>query len=324
MAVFTELSSEDIAALLERYTLGTLTNAHGIAEGVENTNYLITVMLDGMEKRYILTIYEKRVKREDLPFFTGLLRHLAGRGIACPLPIEDRHGTVIQALKGKPAVVSSFLEGASSDAIQGEHVKALGTALAELHLAGEGYGTVRENNLSPTRLRPLLEQIGPSINDIEPSLCDALSDDITVLEDLDTSQLPCGVIHADLFPDNVFFDAQGRISGIIDFYFACTDALIVDLAICMNAWCFDASHRFDAARARCLLQHYHHVRPITQDEWDILPLIARGAAMRFLLTRAQDWLIPSSHALITPKNPDEYIAKWRFHRHINHYRHYEL
>lgn len=309
MAVYTELSDEDIATFAAAYDLGQVVACKGIAEGVENTNYLLVTEAGP----YILTIYERRVNDSDVPYFLELLTHLAVRGVPCPTPVAARDGSALRRLKGRPAAVVTFLHGLWPRRPGPEHCAALGAALAALHAAGADFPRHRANDLSPAGWHRLLDDCLARPDGMAPALADELRREMDALEAAWPGDLPAGVIHADLFPDNVFFDG-GRLTGLIDFYFACTDMFAYDLAIAVNAWCFEPDGDFNVTKARRLAGAYHARRPLSPAEVRALPLLARGAAMRFLLTRLYDWLNTPRGALVTPKNPMEYLAKLRFHR----------
>ena len=312
MAVYTRVDREQARAFLESYDLGELLVLEGICQGVENSNYLVVTA----RGRFILTIYEKRVAREDLPFFLGLMDHLAARGVPCPVPIHGRDGRALRELAGKPAALVSFLEGRSPARIHPEHCRALGAALARLHLAGRDFPMHRDNALGRASWRPLFESCRARADEVERGLEGELDRELRDLARCWPQGLPEGIIHADLFPDNVFFDDY-RVSGLIDFYFACNDLFAYDLAICMNAWCFERSSEFNITKARALLRGYRSERPLTPAEIEALPVLARGAAVRFLLTRLYDWLNPAPGALVRPKDPMEYVKKLRFHRGVS-------
>ncbi len=311
MAVYTEVSDEDLTGFLGLYGLGEVTSFKGIAEGVENSNFLLRTTLG----TYILTLYEKRVRAADLPFFLGLMQHLSSKGFACPLPVAGKDGESLRALCGRPAVIVSFLDGLSPRRVQPEHCRLLGAALARMHLAGADFALRRENDLSLAGWRPLFELSRARAHEVRPGLAEDLGREIAALEKTWPRDLPSGVIHADLFPDNVFF-LGGRLSGFIDFYFACNDLFAYDLAVCLNAWCFEPDNAFNVTKARLLLHSYRAVRPLAPGELEALPLLARGAALRFLLTRLYDWLHCPQGALVKPKDPLEYWDKLRFHRDV--------
>jgi homoserine kinase type II len=311
MAVYTEVGDDDLAAFIADYNLGRLLSYKGIAEGVENTNYLVAT-----EKGpFLLTLYEKRVAAADLPFFLGLMEHLAKAGITCPTPVRDRLGRSLRTLAGRPAALVTFLEGVWIRRPQVRHCAAVGQALARLHLAGQGFQLTRANALGPAGWRPLFERFRARADDITPGLTATIEEELNHLQAHWPDDLPQGVIHADLFPDNVFFLGD-TLSGVIDFYFACNDALAYDVAITLNAWCFESDHAFNITKAQALLKSYQSVRAIGPAERDALPLLARGAALRFLLTRAYDWLHTSRDALVSPKDPNEYLRRLKFHRNV--------
>lgn len=314
MAVYTHLSNEAIAALLaDDYALGTLEYALGIAQGVENSNYLLGLRdAQGAEQKTILTLYERRVKDDELPFFLGLMQHVAQHGMACPLPIARRDGGLISEIGGRKAALVSFLAGKSRTVLRNEHCAEVGGALATLHLAAKGFSGTRANALSLAGWRSLYEKIAPRLDEVQPGLQRRVQEELEFLEAHWPTDLPSGIIHADLFPDNVFF-IDDAVSGVIDFYFACTDALAYDLAITLNSWCFDG-RTCNLTKARLLVKRYQQVRALTEAEKDAFPVLLRGAALRFLLTRAHDLLHQEKSALVTPKDPLEYVAKLNFHQ----------
>lgn len=309
MAVYTDVAAEELEQFLACYDIGRLISSKGIAEGVENSNYLI--LTD--RSPYILTLYEKRVRADDLPFFIGLMEHLAERGVPCPTPIRDRDGVALKELKGRPAALVSFLKGLSPRRVRPEHCSALGRALAELHLQGTGFALRRENDLSLAGWQRLATACGRRADELEAGLADEIAAEVAALRAAWPTELPAGVIHADLFCDNVFFEGP-RLTGIIDFYFACNDLFAYDAAVCLNAWCFETPRELNVTKARNLLAAYRQTRPLSEAEIAALPMLARGAALRFLLTRLYDWLNPVDGALVTPKDPREYLARLRFHR----------
>ena len=319
MAVYTEIADEEVADFVAEYDIGRVIACKGIAEGIENTNYLLVAE----SGTYILTLYEKRVRAEDLPFFLGLMEHLAGRGIPCPTPVHGRDGRALRTVAGRSAAIVTFLNGMWPRRPTVAHCAALGEATAHMHLAGADFPMTRANDLSVVGWRPLFEASVRRPNAVAEELASELDAELTVLEADWPTDLPAGVIHADLFPDNVFFEGE-RLSGIIDYYFACSDFLAYDLAVCLNAWCFERDGSFNVTKARRMVNAYRSVRELSADELDLLPLLARGAAMRFLLTRLYDWLNTPKDALVTPKNPMEYVQKMRFHRGVRDIRGYGL
>ena len=308
MAVYTEVGDDELVQFAAEYDIGEVLSCKGIAEGIENSNFALTTS----SGNYILTLYEKRVNPNDLPFFLGLLDHLAEAGIPCPTPVHGRDGQALRQLCGRPAAIVTFLNGMWPRRITPEHTAELGRAMAELHLAGAKFTMTRANALSINGWRPLLAGSESRADEVAPGLAGELSAELDVLEKDWPDDLPAGVIHADLFPDNVFF-RDGRLTGLIDFYFACNDMFTYDLGICLNAWCFEPDLSFNITKARRLLTAYQKVRDFSPDELDALPLMARGAAMRFLLTRLYDWLYTPAEALVTRKDPLPYLARFRFH-----------
>ncbi|MEZ5932436.1 MAG: homoserine kinase [Alphaproteobacteria bacterium] len=309
MAVYTAIDEDSLGRFLDAYDVGQAVSVKGIAEGVENSNYLLITDAG----RFILTLYEKRVDPADLPFFLGLMDHLADKGVRCPTPIHGRDGKALRELCGRPAALISYLDGVWPMRIQPFHCAGVGKALASMHLAGADFALGRENALSLPGWRTLFDRCAPDADQVRPGLAAELESELELLERAWPADLPDGVIHADLFPDNVFFQQQA-LSGLIDFYFACNDLLAYDIAICLNAWCFEVDGAFNITKARYLLASYKSVRPLSDGELDALPLLARGAALRFLLTRLYDWVNQIEGALVKPKDPLEYLEKLRFHR----------
>ena len=311
MAVYTEVSDSQLAAFMEQYDLGDPLALMPIAEGIENSNYRLATTTGP----YILTIYEKRVDRADLPFFLGLMEHLSAGGIPCPLPIQGRDGEALREVNGKAAAIITFLEGRWPRKISPNHCRRLGAAMAQMHLAGTDFTLSRPNSLSMRGWRDVFQSVEGLADEVAPGLAAEIANELDVIEANWPNDLPAGVIHADLFPDNVFFRGEA-LSGIIDFYFACNDFFAYDLAICLNAWCFEPDLSFNVTKAKLMLSSYRKVRPFSEIEVANLPLLARGAALRFLLTRLHDWLHQVEGALVKPKNPTEYLQKLRFHREV--------
>ena len=318
MAVYTDVAADELAEFLGHYDLGELLSYKGIAEGVENSNFLLHTSAG----YFILTLYEKRVAKGDLPFFLALMTHLASRGVNCPQPVKDRSGEALRTLAGRPAAIITFLEGVWPRKPSAAHCAGVGKVLAQMHLAGADFPMARANALSVSGWRPLFEQAASGADDLQPGLRAFLAAELDYLEsDVWPKHLPGGVIHADLFPDNVFF-LSDQVSGIIDFTFACTDMLAYDVAICLNAWCFESDSSFNVTKARALLSAYGRERKLSKAEQDALPLLARGAALRFLLTRLVDFLNVPKGALVRPKDPLEYVRKLRFHQSVSSIRDY--
>jgi homoserine kinase type II len=309
MAVYTDVTDEELQQFLAGYDIGMLLSYKGIAEGVENSNFLLHTS-NGF---FILTLYEKRVAAGDLPFFLNLIEHLAARGLTCPQPVRSRNGEALGRLVGRPAAIFTFLDGMWIRRPTATHCGAVGEALAKLHLAGADFEMTRRNGLSVEGWRLLFNAAGDRADTVQKGLHQAIGKELELLEREWPHDLPVGVIHADLFPDNVFF-LGARLSGLIDFYFACTDALAYDVAICLNAWCFESDHSYNITKGRALLKGYMRGRNLTPREVSMLPTLCRGAALRFLLTRLVDWLEVPPGALVKPKDPLEYYRKLRFHQ----------
>jgi homoserine kinase type II len=311
MAVYTDVTEAELGAFLKNYPIGELLSYKGIAEGVENSNYL----LHTGSGSFILTLYEKRVERADLPFFLGLMQHLAAKGIDCPVPVHQNGGDMIGELAGRPAALVTFLEGMWMRRPTVRHCRQVGEALARLHLAGGDFRITRRNALGVHGWRPLWDLSRARANEVESGLAAEVETDLDRLEAGWPSDLPAGIIHADLFPDNVFFLGE-KLSGLIDFYFACTDLLAYDVAVCLNAWCFERDHSFNITKGAALLDGYVGVRPLSAAEVAALPVLAHGAALRFMLTRLYDWLNVPDGSFVRKKDPLEYVRRMRFHRAI--------
>ncbi len=314
MAVYTEVTDEALRTFLGAYPLGDLVAFRGIAEGVENSNYALKTTAGD----FILTLYEKRVDPAELPWFLGLMEHLASHGLRCPQPVQARDGVALRELAGRPASICTFLPGVWPRRVRPEHGAPLGDALARLHAAGAGFTAERPNGLGPAAWGPLLERCRVGGDAVQPGLVAELDGRLAAILAAWPAPglLPVGQIHADLFPDNVFFlpgpDRKPVVSGLIDFYFACTDLLAYDIAVCLNAWCFDADGAYNVTRAHAVLAAYQRIRPLSAEERAALPVLCRGAAIRFLLTRLYDWTATPAGALVTRKDPLEYLAKLRF------------
>ncbi|RLQ87460.1 homoserine kinase [Notoacmeibacter ruber] len=308
MAVYTDITEGELRHFLQTYELGDLLSYRGIAEGVENSNFIVHLE----RGEFILTLYEKRVNEEDLPFFIGLMDHLAAKGFACPRPVKRQDGTVIGHLAGRPAAMVTFLEGVWPREPSVVHCAEAGAALAQMHLAVADYEGYRRNALTLPDWRPLFEQVGDKADEVIDGLAEETRAMLDRLEAEWPTDLPSGVIHADAFPDNVFFLGD-RFSGLIDFYFACNDLFAYDVAVALNAWCFDADHRFDRQKSAAMLDAYQRVRPLSDDERKALPALCRGAATRFMLTRLYDWIHTPADATVTKKDPRQPLAWMRYH-----------
>ena len=312
MAVYTEVTDDALRTFLDDYELGDLVAFRGIAEGVENSNYALKTSVGD----FILTLYEKRVDPADLPFFLGLMRHLAVRGVSCPRPVAGRDGAALRMLAGRHAAITTFLPGVWPRTVRLAHCGPVGAALAALHLAGADYPATRPNALGPDGWPPLLARAladgGAAAEALSPGLAEELHAALARILAAWPERLPRGQIHADLFPDNVFF-LDGQVSGLIDFYFAATDFLAYDVAVCLNAWCFESDLSFNVTKARALLAAYAARRTLSGAELRALPVLAQGAAIRFALTRLYDWINTPPGALVTPKDPRDYVRRLRFH-----------
>ena len=309
MAVYTDITDEELAELLADFDLGSALSLKGVAEGVENSNFL----LETEAGRYFLTVYERRVKAADLPFFLELLRWLAAHDFPSATPIADRRGEILKAVRGKPCAIVSFLSGLAVRRPSAAHCREAGAGLAELHLAAQGFPKARANDLGHAAWAALFAPLAPAVEGLKPGLAKTISSDLELLASRWPGALPEGVIHADFFPDNVFFK-QGKFAGAIDFYFACIDALAYDIAIALNAWCFEPDGSFNITSARQLVAGYESRRPLSDLERSALPVLAHGAAMRFFLTRLADWGATPDGALVRPKDPLEYERKLAVHR----------
>ena len=312
MAVYTEVSPERMRDFTAGYDIGRVLSFKGIAEGIENSNFLLQTEAES----YILTLYEKRVDAGDLPYFLDLMAHLSARGVPCPVPVRDREGRQARELCGRPAAIVTFLSGVPVMAPQPDHCAEVGRAAAALHEAGADFPSRRANDLSLAGWRRLAEACGDGADRFMAGLGALLAEEHELLGKMWPRKVPSGVIHADLFPENVFF-FEPRLSGIIDFYFACNDFLAYDLGVCVNAWCFDGEGVFRIERSSAMISAYQELRPLTGPEREALPTLARGAALRFLLTRLYDWLNQVDGALVKPKDPLEFLRRLEFHRHAS-------
>lgn len=317
MAVYTNISQEQLTRLLHNYEIGTLIDYQGITSGIENSNYRIETT-DG---KFILTIYEDRVDPTLLPFYLGVMRHLSDNNFPCPLPLINKEQSFLSEIEGKHCAIVSFLEGKDTSYIKNFHIEQLGATLAKMHLLLQNTPYTHANEFGLQFWQNTYQSIASRMNEIKPGLSYEIEQALEALATHWPENLPKGIIHADLFPDNVFFKGK-ELSGVIDFYFACYDILMYDVAICMNAWCFEKTGEFNITKAQKLLKSYHRVRPISPEELEALPVLAKGASMRFLMTRSYDWLHPKEEALVIPHNPLEYLQKLRFHENVTSYKAY--
>jgi len=319
MAVYTDISEDALRHFLAGYDLGEILSYKGIAEGVENSNFL----LHTTKAQFILTLYEKRVDARDLPFFLGLMQHLSVKGLNCPLPVARRDGTLLSELAGRPAAIITFLEGMWPRRPTPRHCEEVGRAMAHMHLAAGDFELTRANALGVKDWRPLWARCQNGDTELEPGLTQEAQNCLDAVEKDWPSALPQGVIHADMFRDNVFFLGDD-LSGVIDFYFACNDALAYDVAVGLNAWCFERDHSFNITKGQALLRGYTSVRPLQPAERAALPTLARGAALRFMLTRLYDWVNTPDGAQVVKKDPIEYMRKMRFHAAVSNASEYGL
>jgi len=309
MAVYTDITDEELEGLLAQYDLGRPFAFKGIAEGVSNSNFL----LETDKGRYILTVYERRFVESELPYFMGLLEHLAAHGFPSATPVHARDGAVLKRVRDKPCALISFLPGLSVRRPTVAHCREAGEGLAWLHQAGEGFSGRRANALGHEHWARMFHPLRSAAEQLKSGLSETIEGDLATFAAGWPGGLPEGVIHADFFPDNVFFQ-EGRFAGAIDFYFACHDQLAYDIAVALNAWCFEADGSFNLTAARALIAGYEKRRPLSSEERAALPMLAHGAAMRFFLTRLADWFSTPEGALVRPKNPLEYERKLAVHR----------
>ena len=315
MAVYTNLGAEDLAALIAEFDVGELTSAKGIAEGVSNSNWLVeTTGKTGAGARFILTMYEFRIEVEDLPFFLSLLDHLAAKHCPVPRTIHDRSGALYRMVGDKAVALIEFLPGVSVSHPTPGQARSVGRALAQLHLASADFDQSRENAMGLVESRRLAEACGAEgMAQIDPALAALVARELPLLEQAWPSDLPRSVIHADLFPDNVLMLGE-QVTGLIDFYFACTDLTAYDVAVTHAAWCFDGEgRRFDPAISAALLEGYESLRPLSEAERDALPVLARAAALRFTMSRAFDWLNTPADALVVRKSPMAFARRLEFY-----------
>ena len=315
MAVYTNLGAEDLAALIAEFDVGELTSAKGIAEGVSNSNWLVeTTGKTGAGARFILTMYEFRIEVEDLPFFLSLLDHLAAKHCPVPRTIHDRSGALYRMVGDKAVALIEFLPGVSVSHPTPGQARSVGRALAQLHLASADFDQSRENAMGLVESRRLAEACGAAgMAQIDPALAALVARELPLLERAWPSDLPRSVIHADLFPDNVLMLGE-QVTGLIDFYFACTDLTAYDVAVTHAAWCFDGEgRRFDPAISAALLEGYESLRPLSEAERDALPVLARAAALRFTMSRAFDWLNTPADALVVRKSPMAFARRLEFY-----------
>ncbi len=323
MAVYTNLKIEQVIAFLKSYNIGELISFNGITEGIENSNFYIKTSTG----EFILTIFEKRVNRCDLPFFVAIMKHLSKKNFVCPTPIFDKKKKYLQELEKKPALIVNFLKGKSKTKINAKDCFKLGNKMASMHLKSKDFFLERKNSLSIEGWEQLINSCSNSIsinnlNEIEHNILEEIQNSFNFCKKNWPNNLPKGFIHGDIFPDNVFFQ-NNEISGIIDFYFSCTDFFAYDIAVAVNAWCFDDQKKFNKKKFSSLIEGYSLKRRLSEQEFFYLPLLSQAAALRFLLTRIYDWAHTPKNADVRLKDPKEYIEKLRFHKSIATQRNYD-
>ena len=317
MAVYTKLEHQEVRQFIEQYNINNFKDYKGITEGVENTNYLIKTS----EQDYILTIYEKRVDENDLPFFIKLLSYLSENKFPCPKPIANKNNEKINRIKNKNAALVTFLNGQSKNKITSEECFEIGKITAQLHEITKKFDINRKNNLSIENWESIFEKTIKQKIDLDESIIKKTKNYLNFLKDKWPKNLPQGIIHADLFPDNIFF-TNNKVSGIIDFYFACNDFFAYEIAICINSLCFDNNSTFNMTKAKNLIDGYTSIRTLSEDEKKYLPILSMGAAMRFFLTRFYDFYHTDNKADVKIKDPFEYLKKIEFHSTIKNFNEY--
>ena len=312
MAVYTKLNKENVEAILSNYSIGQLNEFKGIEDGIENTNYFLLVD----EKKYILTIYEKRVKSEDLPFFSDLMTGLDKENFRCPVPIKNKDNKTISFYKNKSLMIVSFLEGKAKKILNPNNCRALGREVAHMHLITKNFKIQRQNDLSIKSWRKIFEQVKEKCISIHKDLPKLIESNLNDVEKNWPKNLPKGIIHADLFSDNIFFKGE-EFNGIIDFYFSCNDFYALEIAICFNALCFDGSKdnlSFNATKAKNFMDGYSQLRKLNDSEKKSIKVLSQGSALRFLLTRVFDAINIVEGAIVKVKDPMEYLVRLEFHK----------
>ena len=312
MAVYTQISIDELNVFLSKYNIDNINEFSGIKGGTSNSNYLLTAD----NKKFILTIFEERTNQENLPFYFDLMNHLNAHDIKCPEVIKDKQGNFSNSIKQKHAVITSFLTGSSLEKIKPIHCSNLGLTIAKMHNASEKLNIKRENELGFDKLGIIIEKLKTYKKHIDDEKLKFIEDEFLFLSREIRKDLPSGIIHADLFPDNIFFE-ENNLTGIIDFYFSCNDFYAYEIAICLNAWCFeDSNNEFNPTKAKYLLGSYNQERKFSNEEVEALPLLARASALRYLLTRLLDFYSHEDSDLILKKDPNEYISKLKFHQSV--------
>ena len=320
MAVYTKLSEEKLNDFFLKYNLGKLLNYKEIKEGIENTNYLIH-----LEKgKFILTLYEKRVEEKDLPFFISLMRNLFDKKFPSPEPIVNKNGNYITEISGKKAAVVSFLEGKAKKNLNPNDCYEVGINTAKMHLITKNLTAKRENRLSFNSWKSIYNKVKKDCSKIHPKLADIVEKNLNEIEKKWPKNIPSGIIHADLFPDNIFFK-NNKLSGIIDYYFSCYDFYAFEIAICLNALCFEGKKEnlsFNVTKAKKFIDGYSSIRNLNESEKQSLKILCQGAAIRFLLTRVFDYLNLIEGAIVKIKDPVEYLKRLEFHNNVKNYKDY--
>ena len=312
MAVYSPINESELLSLLDKYGIGSLIKFEGILEGIENTNYKITTS----QNNYILTIFEKRVSSKDIPFFINLKKHLASKKFLCPEPINDKQGKNINKLKDKSCILVSFLNGKKVIDITETHCQQVGEVLASLHLQTKDFNEKRLNSMSYTQWENIFLKCKNQSNQNFTHMLPIIEEELSYLKNNWPNDLPNGIVHADVFQDNVFFQ-KNIFSGLIDFYFSCNDFLAYDIALTINAWCFDEQNVFNKNRYQALIKGYESQRQLTTEEKKFFSILLRGASIRILITRLHDQFFQPNDAFVKPKDPNEYLAILKFHQQIN-------
>ena len=320
MAIYTKVSKNDLTEFFSKYNLGKVENFHGIKEGIENTNYFIQTS----KNKFILTIYEKRVQEKDLPFFMSLMRNLFDSNFKSPEPIINRNGNYITEIVGKKAAVISFINGNSKKNLTPENCKEVGSEIAKMHMITKNLAAKRKNELSIDSWKKIYQNVKEACFKIHPQLSKIIEENLVEIEKNWPTNLPAGIIHADLFPDNIFFN-KNKFNGIIDFYFSCNDFYAFEIAVCLNALCFEGTKEnlsFNVTKAKKFIDGYSKIRKISDDEKNSLKILSQGAALRFLLTRVFDYINLKKGAIVKIKDPIEYLKRLEFHNNVKNYQDY--
>jgi len=320
MAVYTKFQKENIEEILSNYAIGKLNSFKGIQEGIENTNYFLLVD----NKKYILTIYEKRVKSEDLPFFSELMTSLNKASVRCPIPIVNKQKKSITDYNGKKLMIVTYLEGKAKKILTPQNCKSVGIEVAKMHEITKNFKIKRKNNLSINSWRKLFSSVKKECSKIHQDLPKLIESNLNDVEKNWPHDLPKGIIHADLFSDNILFN-NNQFSGLIDFYFSCEDFYAFEIAICFNALCFDGVPKnlsFNVTKAKNFIDGYNSIRKLTDDEKGNIKVLSQGAALRFLLTRVFDALNTVDGAIVKVKDPMEYLKRLEFHKNSKNFEDY--